>query len=139
MFTNVLGGSALALGLVMASTMLVSDKKETQDCCARNLACCKEKSACCKAPARRACCEKGMKCCEEVRACCTAPQKCCDEGKACCDEAKACCGPKQDAANAAGSAKAQDCEGGKCSVAGAPEGKAAESGKTCCTLKDKDA
>jgi hypothetical protein len=91
MFTRVLIGSILVLGLLWVGIALANEK-QTKDCCATGLACCNPTSACCTADAKLACCEKGMKCCAENKACCNAPQKCCTEGKACCDEAKACCG-----------------------------------------------
>jgi hypothetical protein len=95
MFTKLLAGSFLSLGLVAMTAFAGSEKPK--DCCSAKLACCTTKSACCEAKSRPGCCEKGQQCCVDNKACCAAVQKCCTEGMACCDEAKACCGPAKTA------------------------------------------
>jgi hypothetical protein len=95
LFTQLLSGLFLSLGLLMPVVGGNADKTAQQDCCAKNLACCGKDydGACCATTTKLGCCAKAMNCCARNEACCAAVQPCCGQGAACCDDARACCGP----------------------------------------------
>jgi hypothetical protein len=79
MFTNLIAGSMLGVGLLFAG--IAAAETAPSDCCSAELACCKDGSACCKADTKLGCCEKGLKCCADNKGCCSTAQKCCTEIK----------------------------------------------------------
>src|SRR5262249_19591870 len=92
MFSKLLAGLVLSLGLMFATDSGVADQAAPPDCCKAKMACCAKDKACCTASAKTGCCAKGMNCCGKDAGCCAAVQECCKAAAPCCDEAKACCG-----------------------------------------------